>query len=302
MKFWNLLAFVEDEQLIDAARFCEEIGFDGVGVSDHLFIPEVINSPYPGSRNQDNKPFFTIEQKWSFPDPWVALAMIAAATKRVTLFQSIFIGPARNPIDVAKATGTLATFAPGRLRVCPAVGWMKEEFDVYGVDFHSRGRRMDEMIEVLRKLWSGDIVEHHGEFFDFPRLLSLPAPGHIPVIPAGASPAVMRRAARLGDGWMDQGNLYRDMEPTMAQLNQFRREAGRDHLPFEVIMVLSGKPDLDRFRRAEELGVSAVQMLPAYFQFGKRTTLDEKKRLWEDFAETVIRHFPKQQAPAAVAN
>jgi alkanesulfonate monooxygenase SsuD/methylene tetrahydromethanopterin reductase-like flavin-dependent oxidoreductase (luciferase family) len=176
LKFWNLLAFVEDDQLIEAARFSEQIGFDAVGVSDHLVIPEKIDSIYPGSKAAEGKPFFSIETKWSFPDPWVALAMIAASTSRIKLVQSIFIMPPRNPIEVAKATGTLAVLAPGRLRICPSVGWMKEEFDIYGVDFHTRGRRTDEMIAVLRKLWSGEIVDHKGEFFNFPRLRMLYQP------------------------------------------------------------------------------------------------------------------------------
>jgi len=292
MKFWNLLAFVEDEQLIDAARFCEDVGFDGVGVSDHLFVPETFQTRYPGSKaGSDGTPFFTIDKKWSFPDPFVTLGMIAMATKRVKLFQSIFIGPARNPMEVAKASGTLATFAPDRLRVCPAVGWMKDEFDVYGVDFHTRGRRLDEMIEVLRKLWSGEIVEHHGEFFDFPRLRSLPAPGHIPILPAGAAPAVMRRAAYLGDGWMDFANAQRNLA-VIDELQQMRRDAGRDHLPFEIVMSLTDPLNVDSIRRAEDKGVTAAILLPAYFTLNKRSTLDEKKRLWDDFAEKVIRNFP----------
>jgi len=302
MKFWNLLAFTEDEQLLDAARYCETLGFDAVGVSDHLFVPETIESIYPGSKSTGGKPFFTIESRWSFPDPWVALAMIAAGTRRVKLMQSIFIMPTRHPIELAKATGTLATLAPGRLRVCPAVGWMKEEFDTYGIDFHTRGRRTDEMIAVLRKLWSGEIVEHQGEFFRFPRLRLLPAPGHVPIIPAGPSEAVMRRAARLGDGWMDQGNKVADMPPLIARLNELRREAGREHLPFEVVMVLKDRWDADLFRRAEEMGVTAIQLLPAFFKFGRRSTLDEKKAYWESFAEEVLRHFPLQytdESPAA---
>jgi alkanesulfonate monooxygenase SsuD/methylene tetrahydromethanopterin reductase-like flavin-dependent oxidoreductase (luciferase family) len=74
MKLWNLLAFTEDEQLIEAAKFSEELGFDAVGVSDHLFIPEQIESRDPGSKGENGKPFFTIDSKWSFPDPWVELA------------------------------------------------------------------------------------------------------------------------------------------------------------------------------------------------------------------------------------
>lgn len=298
MKFWNLLAFIEDNQLLEAAQISEELGFDAVGVSDHLFIPEQIDSPYPGSKGENSKPFFTIETKWSFPDPWVALGMIAARTRRVKLMQSIFVLPPRNPIEVAKATGTLAALAPDRLMVCPAVGWMKEECDIYGVDFHTRGRRADEMIAVLRKLWSGDIVEHQGEFFSFPRLRMLPAPGHVPIIPAGGSKPVMRRAARLGDGWMDQGNRVENMPPIIAELNAMRREAGRDHLPFEIVMILRDKWDIDQFRRAEDMGVTAIQLLPAFFTLGRRSTLDEKRAYWEEFAEKVLRHFP---LPAATA-
>jgi probable F420-dependent oxidoreductase len=292
MKFWNLLSFVEDEQLIEAAQYSEQLGFEAVGVSDHLFIPERIESRYPGTKAENGRPFFTVESRWSFPDPWVALGMIAASTRRVKLMQSIFILPPRNPIDVAKAAGTLAAFAPGRLRLCPAVGWMKEECDIYGVDFHTRGRRADEMIEVIRKLWTGDIVEHQGEFFSFPRLRMLPAPGHVPIIPAGPSEAVMRRAARLGDGYMDQGNRVTDMPALIAKLNAMRREAGRDHLPFEVVMVLKDPWDVDLFRRAQDMGVTAIQLLPAFFVLGKHSTLDEKKALWDSFAEKALRHFP----------
>ncbi|MEJ7936013.1 TIGR03619 family F420-dependent LLM class oxidoreductase [Sphingobium sp. AN558] len=290
MKFWNLLAFVEDDQLIESAIFSEAVGFDAVGVSDHIFIPERIESRYPAS--PDGKPFFTIDHKWSFPDPWVSLAMIAGATSRIKLMQSIYVLSARNPMEVARATGTLAVLSNHRLYVCGAVGWMKEEFDTYGVDFATRGKRADEMIAVMRKLWSGEIVEHHGTHFNFDRLRMLPAPGHVPIIAAGPSPAVMKRAAYLCDGWMDGGNKVDDMPHLIASLTTMRREAGREHLPFEIIMVLKGDWDTDSFKRAEGMGVTAIQLAPAFFLLHKRSTLDEKKRLWEDFAEKVIRHFP----------
>lgn len=295
MKFWNLLAFVEDDQLLDAAVLSEELGFDAVGVSDHLFIPEVINSPYPFPKGKDTKPFFTIEQKWSFPDPFVALSMMAAKTQKVKLFQSIYIMAPRNPLEVAKATGTLATLAPGRLKLCPAVGWMKDEFDQYGVDFTKRGKRTDEMIEVLRKLWSGEIVEHKGEFFEFPRLRSMPCPGNVPVISCGPSEPVMRRAARLCEGWMDAWTDFATLPDRLATLKQMRVEAGREHEPFEIIIIpaaqMGGKLTVDDLRRAEDMGVTAMQFNPAFFHLGRRSTLDDKRRLWEDFAENIMRHF-----------
>ncbi|MBB4642814.1 TIGR03619 family F420-dependent LLM class oxidoreductase [Rhizorhapis suberifaciens] len=289
MKFWSLMSQVEDDQLIECAIHCEELGFDAVGISDHAVLPEAIASRYPGSA--DLPPFFQMEERWSFPEPWTALSMIAGATSRIKVMQSVYVLPLRNPIEVAKATGTLAVLSQNRVMLCAGVGWMKEEFDVYGVDFSRRGKRTDEMIAVLRKIWTGEIVEHHGEFFNFPRLRVLPAPGHVPIIAAGASAPAMRRAATLCDGWMDTGNKVEDMPPLISSLDQMRRDAGRDHLPFEIIMILNDDWDVDKFRRAQDYGVTAIQLLSPYFHYGRRSTLDEKKHYWESFADRVIWHF-----------
>ena len=108
----------------------------------------------------------------------------------------------------------------------------------------------------------------------------------------------MRRAARCGDGWMDQGNSVADMPPVIARLNEMRREAGREHLPFEVVMVLKDKWNLDLIRRAEDMGVTATVLPPAFFTLGKRSTLAEKIALWGSFAEKVLRHFPLDTAGA----
>jgi probable F420-dependent oxidoreductase len=286
MKFCNMLAFIESDQLIETAVISEEVGFDSVSVSDHIVLPEVINSWYPDTA--DGKPFFTATTDWTFPEPFVALAMMAQATKKVKLMQSIYLLAARNPIEVAKSTGTLATLSGNRLSLCCAVGWMKEEFDAYGVDFHTRGRRTDEAIAVLRKMWSGEIVEHHGEFFDFPRLRILPQPGNMPVYVSGPADRVIKRAATLGDGWMSRMSKVADMPPSLEKLATYRKEAGREKEPFEVIMVVENPWGLDDVRRAEDMGVTEMILLPAFFALQKHTTLDEKRRYWEDFANNVI--------------
>lgn len=286
MKFCNMLAFIENDQLIETAVISEEVGFDSVSVSDHIVLPEVINSWYPDTA--DGKPFFTATTDWAFPEPWVALAMMAQATKKVKLLQSIYLLPARNPIEVAKSTGTLSVLSGNRLSLCCAVGWMKEEFDAYGADFHTRGRRADESIAVLRKMWSGEIVEHHGEFFDFPRLRILPQPGNMPIIVSGPSEKVMRRAAFLGDGWMSRMSKVSDMPPSLEKLAALRKEAGRENEPFEIIMVVENPWGLDDVRRAEDMGITEMILLPAFFALQKHSTLDEKRRYWEDFSNTVI--------------
>lgn len=286
MKFCNMLSFIESEQLIDCAVVSEEVGFDSVSVSDHLVLPETINSIYPDT--EDGKPFFTATTEWTFPDPWVALSMMAQATKKVKLLQSIYLLAARHPVEVAKATGTLATLSNHRLKLCCAVGWMKEEFDVYGVDFHTRGKRTDEAIEVLRKMWTGEIVEHHGEFFDFPRLRILPQPGNVPIIVSGPADRVLKRAAYLGDGWMSRMSKPEELAPSIEKLKQFRKEAGRENEPFEIVQVVENPWGLDEVRRAEDLGVTEMILLPAYYSLHKLSSLDEKRRFWEGFANDVM--------------
>jgi alkanesulfonate monooxygenase SsuD/methylene tetrahydromethanopterin reductase-like flavin-dependent oxidoreductase (luciferase family) len=170
---------------------------------------------------------------------------------------------------------------------------MKDEFDIYGVDFHTRGKRMDEMIEVLRKLWGGGMVEYHGKHFDFPLLQISPAPDKtVPIYTGGANPLALQRTARIADGWIGAGNTPEEVPALMAELKRLRREAGRDHLPFETVIGLKTPPDLATFKQLEEHGMTSGVNYPFFFAFGKRSTLDQKKRMMEQFAETVIRHFP----------
>lgn len=110
MKFWQMLHWVEPDQLLAVARFAEEVGFEGVMVGDHAVYPEVVNTPYPYA--PDGKPPMT--QESPYPDCWVTLGMIAAVTRRLKLSVSVYVLPLRNPVEVAKATGTLAVLSDNR--------------------------------------------------------------------------------------------------------------------------------------------------------------------------------------------
>ncbi len=286
MKFWQNVSWIETDQLIELARFAEEVGFEGVMDGDHVAFPVTLTTPYPYS--PDGKP--PMNSDWNYPDNFACAAAIAAATTRLRYMTDIFVLPARNPLMVAKAAGTVAILGNHRFVLGVAAGWMKDEFELAGVDFATRGKRLDEMIEVMRKLWLGGPVEHHGRFFDFDPLRIEPTPGRpIPIFAGGASKVALRRAATLCDGWLNAGNTLEEIPALFAEVRRLRQEAGRDHLPFETVLTLVEPPSVDNFKRLEDLGVDGTLVYPPYFALGHTSTLDQKKQLLETFAENFIR-------------
>jgi probable F420-dependent oxidoreductase len=285
VKFWQSLSFTEPDQLVRVARICEEVGFEGVLVSDHLFHPEKLESKYPYS--PDGRPGFTPETPW--PEPWSAIGAMAAVTERLRFATMVYILPLRHPLEVAKATASVAALAGGRLALGVGAGWMREEFDALGVDFASRGARMDESIGVLRALWRGGMVEHHGRVFDFDRLqISPPPPAPIPVWIGGASPPALRRAARLGEGWMGSGNGVEEALKLLGSLRELRGRVGRERLPFEAIVPLTETADADALRRLEDAGMTGAVSYPFLYALGPTSSLDDKRRLLERYASEVI--------------
>jgi len=286
MKFWQAVSFTEPEQLVEIARITEEVGFDGILVSDHLFFPEKLASKYPYT--PDGVPGFTPETAW--PEPFSLVGAMSSVTRRLRFATMVYILPLRNPLEVAKATATLDVLSGGRFILGAGAGWMKEEFDQLGVDFRTRGSRFDESIDVVRKLWSGGMVEHHGRFFDFPRLQMSPAPTRsVPIYVGGASPVALRRAAQRGDGWLGNGSDPAEASRILAELARLRREAGRERLPFEAIVPLTTPPDADVLRALEDQGAHGTVNYPFMYALGPTSTLAQKRRLLEGYAETVIR-------------
>jgi probable F420-dependent oxidoreductase len=286
MKFWQNISWIETDQLIEVSKFAEEVGFEGVLDGDHIAIPEPLLTPYPYTA--DGKP--PMSSNWNYPDNFACAAAIAAATTTLRYVTDIFVLAARNPLMVAKAAGTVAILGNHRFVLGVAAGWMKDEFDLAGVDFASRGKRMDEMIVLMRKLWMGGPVEHRGEFFNIPPLNMEPSPNRlVPIFAGGASKPALRRAATLCDGWLNAGNTPDEVPGLMDEIRRMRREAGRDHLPFESIVTLTTPPSVDDFKRMEDIGVDGILVYPATFALGQTSTLDQKKQLMEQFAESFIR-------------
>jgi probable F420-dependent oxidoreductase len=253
MKFCLGLTFSNPDYFLELAPLAEAHGYDTVMLSDHLVHHEVIASKYPytelGARA------WTPQTAW--PDVWVATGMMAAVTRRLRFLQNVYVLPMRDPFHVAKALGTAARLSGYRVGLGLGLGWLREEFELLGVDFHARGRRADEMIEVMRKLWTGELVEHRGEFFRFDRLSMSPAVGGpVPIIVGGISEAALRRAARLGDGWAPAYLTIDGVRQGVEQIRKLRRAYGRPDAPLAVYGSCTDAHGLDGYRRMEEAGVT----------------------------------------------
>lgn len=290
MKFWQMVPYMEIDQLTEVAQIAEEVGFEGVMGADHSLYPRNLQSAYPYSG--DGKLF--IDEDTGFPDPWVTTAAMATVTKSLKFSTCIYILPLRNPIEVAKATSTLSVMSNERFVLGAGVGWMREEFENHGVDFSSRGRRMDETIDVLNKLWGDDWVEHKGEFFQYEGIKVSPRPRQrVPIYTGGSSGPALHRAARIADGWIGHGNAPEEVPDLLRQLNQIRSDYGRGGQEFETVIALTTPPDYDTFRRLEEKGMTSGVSYPFSMIFGRSSTIDEKRAYMEQFSEQFIQKLAR---------
>ncbi|MEH6551541.1 MAG: TIGR03619 family F420-dependent LLM class oxidoreductase [Pseudomonadales bacterium] len=288
MKFWQPITWTETEQLCDIAVFAEELGFEGLMGADHALYPEQMAPDYPYS--DTGRPPQSGDSE--YPDMWTSSAAMAAVTQRIKLTCGVYVLPARHPIEVAKQAATLAIISKGRFIMGVGTGWMKEEFDAFDVDFKTRGKRMDEMIDAMQLLWQGEMVEYHGEHIDFPRIQISPTPTYdIPFYFGGAAPIALRRAALRGQGWIGAGNTPDEVAPVVNKLNALRKEYGREHLPFDTLIGIKARPTLDLFKSLEDTGMTSSLAMPFAFSLGWRSSLDDKKRMMEKFAEDVLRHL-----------
>jgi probable F420-dependent oxidoreductase len=200
VRFFLYGTYIPADQLVETAQLAERLGFAGITIPDHVVYPfETATSyPYAGDPKTGRAPW---DEHCEWLDTFVAASAILASTERLQVLPGIFVLPMRDPLIVAKGASTLGALFPGRFLLGVGAGWLREEFEILGFDFETRGPRSDESIEVLRKLFTGDRVEHEGRFFSFPALNMRPAPQPpVPIYIGGDAKPALRRAARLGDG------------------------------------------------------------------------------------------------------
>ncbi len=271
MKFGYTLFGVRPTEYGAVAQRAEAAGFESIWMPEHLVFPAEMPATYPYSES-GQPPVYPGSPLY---DPWVTLAFAAASTQRIRLGSHVYILPLRHPLVTARAFTTLDVLSHGRAILGAGVGWLAEEFALVGESFRNRGARSDEIIELLRKLWSEKIVQHRGRHYELGPLRFEPKPVQKPGPPieiGGTSDAAVERAARLGDGWLATGPLELDaLAARIGQIRARRRELGRDALPFEISMGNRLSLDRESVRRYAEVGVTRLMLAPGFPSEGKFT-------------------------------
>ncbi len=262
----------------------DELGYHAVWLSDHLITPMEYRSRYP--YHESGRASYSPDTP--LMDPWVAISHLAAVTTRIKLGTGVYILPLRNPFVTARAVATAHYLSGGRVLFGVGSGWMAEEFEAVGEDFSNRGRRMDEILDILTLLWSGKSVDHRGKFWRFQPVRFSPAPtSGIPIIMGGESERALGRAAYRGDGWYGLSGLERSLE-IVRRLARLRDEAGRGDLPFQIWIRCLDEPTVDNVRRHQDAGITrlAISLWPR-----QAITVDQKLEALERFAEQVMTEF-----------
>ncbi|CAA0081922.1 putative protein [BD1-7 clade bacterium] len=288
MKFWQAISWTETEQLAELAQFGEELGFYGFMNGDHVAYPTQIAPNYPYSQN--GIPPMSCD--WEYPDPWITIANMAAHTTTLKFTTGVYLLALRSPHEAARATSTLSVLTQNRFIFGVGAGWMPEEFDIFDVDFHTRGRRLNEALEIVEILWRGEPVAFKGEFYHFPEVILKPAPKQpIPVFVGGDSSYAFERAARFGDGWIGRGYRIDEVPDLLNRLFETLKKRGRADDHFETLVPLTESFNIDTLKRLHDKGMTATVNYPYRMVLGDNASLDDKKRYMETFAEKFIRPF-----------
>ncbi|MCG5211667.1 TIGR03619 family F420-dependent LLM class oxidoreductase [Streptosporangium sp. KLBMP 9127] len=290
MDFWLGASFVATGEFTELAVAAERYGMHTLTLSDHVFFADYA-TPYPYSTS--GRPRWDATTHW--PDPWVTIGAMAAVTSTLRFSPNVYIAPARDLFTVAKQVSTAAVLSGERVGFGVGVGWCADEFAQTGQDFRTRGRRLDEMIPVLRRLWAGGEVEHHGVHFDFGPLSIAPVPARpVPVYIGGDSEPALRRAARLGDGWIGNRVYTEDqLDVILTALRHHLQEYGRPPDALEIIAPLAVLPDPATYRRFAAKGVTATMAAPWWLATPEEKarhgdSLELKIATLERFAEEII--------------
>jgi alkanesulfonate monooxygenase SsuD/methylene tetrahydromethanopterin reductase-like flavin-dependent oxidoreductase (luciferase family) len=259
MRFTIWHKSADPRDYLEVAVAAEDAGFDSTAMNEGLFFPEQVSRPYPYTEDGErgwapSAPFF---------EPTAILAAIFARTTRLRGYTYVLKFSLHQPLLVAKRAATLAALSENRFGLGVGQAVWPEEFAPVQMDFESRRPRMIEGLEIVRRALTGDWFEYHGEYYDFPRIISSPgvhAP--MPFYIGGHKGKSLADSVDYSDGWLGMPSPWQETERCVRELHTLLDDRGRSHEAFEIHGGVPGASTLDDFRRMEELGLTDVIVSP----------------------------------------
>lgn len=240
-------------QMIQMAQLAEKLGYESVWTFEHVIVPVDYQSKYP--YNASGK--MGAPPETHFIDPLIALTAIAAATSTIRLGTGVNILSQVNPLYMAKQAASLDFMSGGRFMLGVGIGWLREEFEALGVPFERRGARFDDYVKGMRKIWSGDVVEHQSDFISWSGFKSYPLPvqNPFPVVMGGVKGKIFERIAKYGNGWCAPSGDPQELKGHLDKLRAACDAVDRDMSEIEITCMWPGKGGADSLGELEAVGV-----------------------------------------------
>jgi probable F420-dependent oxidoreductase len=265
---------------IELAQQAEAVGVESIWTFEHVMIPLVYESKYPYTK--DGK--MGVDPETNMIDPLINLAAVAAATTTIRLGTGVNILPQVNPLLLAKQAASLDFISSGRLMLGLGLGWLEEEFNAMGVPFSGRGRRNDDYIEAMRKVWAGGVVEHESEFISWHGFKSFPTPVQdpLPIIIGGSKGKAFERIAKYAQGWYAPTAGLNQLERELQSLTQVCAQFDRDPSEIEVSTMWVPQMEPDKVQAYADIGVDRLIVPMAALAGMGATPVDRVKRFGDE--------------------
>ena len=265
----------------------EDAGFDSFTLPDSICYPEESDSKYPYNGTGDREFLDGVP----FLEPFVVIPAMAAITSTIRFTTSVMKLAIRQPVIVAKQLSSIAVLTDNRFVFGVGISPWPDDFAACQIPWEKRGKRMDEMMDIVRGLMTGEYFSYDGEIFQIDSMKICPAPTQpVPMLIGGHTKPALRRAALRGDGFIHAGGTSEDLKLLVDEINILRKEYGRDHLPFEIQSMGADAFSLDGIKKLEEIGVgeAIVGFRNPYDGSLDTQKLEEKIDQIKWFAENLI--------------
>ena len=266
------------------AKRAEELGFDSFWVPEHIAVPARVDSLHPRRHEDTDYAGETPRAYWQIMDPFVALGRASAVTSRIKLGTSISLAAQHHPAHLAKLVATVDTYSQGRFLFGVGTGWLREELELFGVDFDHRWTQTAEALSAMRAIWLGPEQGFKGKYYDIPAIDMEPKPvqrPHPPIYLGGWPANIYKRLVSHADGWLAPRLGVEDTSVARATLDELAEDAGRERGCIDIVVF--GLPDhsTDRDLIAQYAEAGASTVVPWLLQDDEEKALREMEQIAE---------------------